>query len=1200
MKPLVLSVGRFGALAIWAFALGLAISDSGCSSSSTYPTGAGGTTTIPGAGSPDKTGTIGIQLQLAPGITLSTVQYVIGNPSLVGFAPISGSFDSSGSLSIGFSILLPVGAGYTVTLNAVDSNGDSCTAGPAPFNVVAGQTNAVGLTLVCTQPGDAGLSGPDVNMALTVITADASFQPGDASVGSCAAVNSLLASPNNATVGHAIGLTATGIDANYQSSGVILTWTATGGVGSLGGTTGTSNSFTCSGVGTETVTVTAATADGGASCPLTGSVSVAVICDAYADAMPDNADGSDADADAPDAQPDEGSDGDADSMPLPCVSKVLAGGTFDGTTIGSLEGVTQLTSGLTISGVNVTSLQALHCLVAVSGPVLITSTSLVTLSGLDSLSSIGGYLYIASNPSLTNTNSLSGLQTVTGAIGFESDQGLQDVALPSLTSVGTAGLPDGFTGSLVFNVLASLTDIDVRSLATTPSNVQFTTIGSQAAGPLTTNFSSLTTINGTLYFSGVANLQSMSGFGSLEAVAGSLTLNALASLQNVGGLGALTTVGAPGTVASLYIASNPALTDINGLSSLQMVTGAIGFESDSALTSAALPALTSVGTAGLADGFTGSVVFNVLASLTDIDVRSLATTPSNVQFTTIGSQAAGPLTTNFASLTTINGTLYFSGVANLQTMSGFGTLGTVRGSLTLNALASLQNVGGLGGLTTVGAPGTVASLYIASNPSLTNTNGLSGLQTVTGAIGFESDSALTSAALPALTSVGTAGLPDGFTGSLVFNVLASLTNIDVRSLATTPSNVQFTTIGSQAAGPLTTNFASLTTINGTLYFSGVANLQTMSGFGTLGTVRGSLTLNALASLHNVGGLGALTTVGAPGTVASLYIASNPALTDINGLSSLQTVTGAIGFESDSALTSAALPALTSVGTAGLADGFTGSVVFNVLASLTNIDVRSLATTPSNVQFTTVGSQAAGPLTTNFASLTTINGTLYFSGVANLQTMSGFGTLGTVRGSLTLNALASLQNVGGLGGLTTVGAPGTVASLYIASNPALTDVNGLSGLQTVTGAIGFESDQGLQDVALPSLTSVGTAGLPDGFTGSLIFNVLASLSSVDLRSLTTTPSNIQFTTCGSKATAHVSLNFAALTTDTGFLTLSAITNLFDLKGMAALTAVCGRVTITGDPNLPTCTGDAFLTQLTSPTCKGAPAAISGNQSDSCGM
>src|SRR5580704_15192374 len=107
-------------------------------------------------------------------------------------------------------------------------------------------------------------------------------------------------------------------------------------------------------------------------------------------------------------------------------------------------------------------------------------------------------------------------------------------------------------------------------------------------------------------------------------------------------------------------------------------------------------------------------------------------------------------------------------------------------------------------------------------------------------------------------------------------------------------------------------------------------------------------------------------------------------------------------------------------------------------------------------------------------------------------MTGFGALTTVRSSFTLNGLASLANLGGLGALTTVGAPGAVAALYIASNPALTDVT-LDGLQTVTGAIGFESNQGLTNAALPALTSVGTSGLPDGFTGSLVFNVLASLT-----------------------------------------------------------------------------------------------------------
>ncbi|HEY4015246.1 MAG TPA: hypothetical protein VGM06_18005 [Polyangiaceae bacterium] len=368
----------------------------------------------------------------------------------------------------------------------------------------------------------------------------------------------------------------------------------------------------------------------------------------------------------------------------------------------------------------------------------------------------------------------------------------------------------------------------------------------------------------------------------------------------------------------------------------------------------------------------------------------------------------------------------------------------------------------------------------------------------------------------------------------------------------------------------------------------------MAGLGALATVRGSFTLNGLASLQNVSGLGALTTVGSPGAVASLYIASNPALTDVT-LAGLQTVTGAIGFESDQALTDAALPALTSVGTSGLPDGFSGSLVFNVLATLNNVDLRSLATTPSNVQFSTIGSQALGSMTTNFASLTTVNGTLNFTSVANLENMIGFGALATVRGSFTLNTLGMLANVAGLDALATVGAPGAAASLYIANNATLTDVT-LSALQTVTGAIGFESDQGLTNAALPALTSVGTAGLPDGFSGSLLFNVLPNLTNVDLPDLASTPSNVQVSTCGAKAAAHLVLDLSALTTDNGFLFLSAVTNLFDLNGLAELVAVCGSVTITTDTNLPTSTASGLLAQLASVTCKGTPTTISGDQAD----
>ncbi len=96
----------------------------------------------------------------------------------------------------------------------------------------------------------------------------------------CAAASFLLAAPDEVVVGHAIGLTASGIDSSNQTSDVTLTWAATGSVGSLATSTGTSNTLDCRSQGSVTVTVTAAISNGGASCPGTGSLTATLQCDA--------------------------------------------------------------------------------------------------------------------------------------------------------------------------------------------------------------------------------------------------------------------------------------------------------------------------------------------------------------------------------------------------------------------------------------------------------------------------------------------------------------------------------------------------------------------------------------------------------------------------------------------------------------------------------------------------------------------------------------------------------------------------------------------------------------------------------------------------------------------------------------------------------------------------------------------------------
>ncbi len=273
---------------LFGLALG-AVSLVGCSSQSapglTGNSNGGSNTGVVGAVAPSassQTGTVTLQLQLAPGITLSPVQYTITNATLAGFSTISESVDVSRSQTVGFSLTLPVASGYSLSLSATDSNGDSCSAGPASFGVLADQLNTVALTLTCSETIDAGVSAPDVNVGIVVVTADASL---DATIvgSACAAATSLTASPNETTVGNTISLTAAGIDPSYLSSDVTLTWASTGGFGSLASSTGSSNTFMCNGAGTETVTLTAAISNGGASCPNVGSLTVTLRCDAVVD-----------------------------------------------------------------------------------------------------------------------------------------------------------------------------------------------------------------------------------------------------------------------------------------------------------------------------------------------------------------------------------------------------------------------------------------------------------------------------------------------------------------------------------------------------------------------------------------------------------------------------------------------------------------------------------------------------------------------------------------------------------------------------------------------------------------------------------------------------------------------------------------------------------------------------------------------------
>jgi alpha-tubulin suppressor-like RCC1 family protein len=221
----------------------------------------------PGLGGDEAGGMVGLELQLGPGVSLSTIHWTIHNPALLA-ADRSGSVDVSNSQAIEFVVGgLPAGTGYEITLTATtDGPGGTACIGTAGFDIVAGSVTPVGLDLACGGgPADGGSGGS------VVIKGSVTIAP------SCAVVTFLSASPSQANIGGTIALSAGGIDDNGSRAAVSFSWVVTGGTGtgSFSDPTSPAPTFTCTGAGSVNVTVTAATSV--ASCA-SNTASVTLTC----------------------------------------------------------------------------------------------------------------------------------------------------------------------------------------------------------------------------------------------------------------------------------------------------------------------------------------------------------------------------------------------------------------------------------------------------------------------------------------------------------------------------------------------------------------------------------------------------------------------------------------------------------------------------------------------------------------------------------------------------------------------------------------------------------------------------------------------------------------------------------------------------------------------------------------------------------
>jgi len=190
-------------------------------------------------------GGIGLNLELADGVVVNTVHYVVetaaptpGAPQLVIQGDINVA-DSAATISVLIGGLAP--GNYTITLSADSVNGEVHCGGSAPFTITTGTTTAVSVDLTCSNEDEDG-----------VVVVD-----GDISSCTLDVIEYYTAAPLQTSTNGTIALTSSAIDVSGQQPDYM--WTTTGS-STITNPASPNATFNCNGDGgPHTITLTVST-----------------------------------------------------------------------------------------------------------------------------------------------------------------------------------------------------------------------------------------------------------------------------------------------------------------------------------------------------------------------------------------------------------------------------------------------------------------------------------------------------------------------------------------------------------------------------------------------------------------------------------------------------------------------------------------------------------------------------------------------------------------------------------------------------------------------------------------------------------------------------------------------------------------------------------------------------------------------------
>lgn len=264
-------------------------------------------------------------------------------------------------------------------------------------------------------------------------------------------------------------------------------------------------------------------------------------------------------------------------------------------------------------------------------------------------------------------------------------------------------------------------------------------------------------------------------------------------------------------------------------------------------------------------------------------------------------------------------------------------------------------------------------------------------------------------------------------------VLAFIFQTGVFSQSCLPDGIEFST--QTEIDNFHINYPNCSEIEGDVTISGPTGISNLLGLSVIESIGGNLYISLNLNLNSLSGLENLTFVG-----GELEIWNNPGISNLDNLNSLEHVGSLVIVSNDS---------LTNI---------TGLSLLDSIEYSLHIEDNGLLNSISGLE-----------------NITGLNGNIeigsYYGGLPLIEDLSGLGNLAFIGGDLIIAGNHSLTNLSGLNNLTSIG-----GKLWINNNGSIIDLNGLNNLSSTSGLLWITSNNSL--VTLAALDSLASGSLTD--------------------------------------------------------------------------------------------------------------------------